>query len=253
MFVSASNGLQPAQEALFLKAYGFNGDDAALARALFLFKLRRFGRLIGFFILSMASHKDKGTEAPPMHRFATDFYKKNLRALLAAAPAPLPAVESKNGGGGESKQVQERKQAARATVFVVFLSHYGHVAALAGAIKQGLEAAGVECKLCRVAETLDQNMLEKMKAVPAKADLPVITAKCARLQILPFARSIVFTYRDLPAADGLLFGMPTRYGSMPPQMQALFHATTSLWDKVIRCTFKSVACRASSCSCLMPN
>ena len=39
------------------------------------------------------------------------------------------------------------------------------------------------------------------------------------------------TTDNLVEADGLMFGMPTRFGMMPAQMKALFDRTGGLWMK----------------------
>ena len=41
----------------------------------------------------------------------------------------------------------------------------------------------------------------------------------------------VFTLDDLSAADGVLFGSPTRYGNMTAQMKQLIDSTATLWLK----------------------
>lgn len=46
---------------------------------------------------------------------------------------------------------------------------------------------------------------------PPKSDVPIITPE------------------ELAEADGLIFGLPTRFGMMPAQMKALFDATGGLW------------------------
>lgn len=39
----------------------------------------------------------------------------------------------------------------------------------------------------------------------------------------------IITPSLLPEADGILFGMPTRFGMVPAQMKALFDACGQLW------------------------
>jgi len=71
----------------------------------------------------------------------------------------------------------------------------------------------VDAKLFQVAETLPSVVLDKMHA-PAKADdVPVITAA------------------DLPKADGILFGIPTRFGMVPAQIKSLMDSCGQLWMK----------------------
>lgn len=62
----------------------------------------------------------------------------------------------------------------------------------------------------QVPETLSDEILAKMSASP-KSDVPVITPD------------------ELPEADGLIFGFPTRFGMMAAQFKAFFDATGGLW------------------------
>lgn len=96
-------------------------------------------------------------------------------------------------------------------VYVIYYSTYGHIEKLARAAIKGLEAAGVQAKLFQVAETLPQEVLEKMHAPPKAADVPVITVD------------------QLAEADGFLFGVPTRFGTVPTQIKSLFDACGKLW------------------------
>lgn len=99
-------------------------------------------------------------------------------------------------------------------LYIVFYSMYGHVESLARSLKKGVDSVdGVEGVLYRVLETLPKEVLELMKA-PEKGDddeVPIISAE------------------NLVEADGLLFGFPTRYGSMAGQMKAFFDSTGQLW------------------------
>ncbi|KAF5188100.1 NAD(P)H dehydrogenase (Quinone) [Thalictrum thalictroides] len=99
-------------------------------------------------------------------------------------------------------------------IFIVFYSMYGHVEGLAKRMKRGVDGIdGVEGFLFRVPETLSNEVLEQMK-VPSKDDeIPVISAA------------------ELVAADGILFGFPTRYGSMAAQMKSFFDSTGGLWNE----------------------
>ena len=82
---------------------------------------------------------------------------------------------------------------------------------MAKEVIKGLQSAGVNAKLFQVAETLPQEVLEKMHAPPKDESVPVITPA------------------QLGEADGILFGIPTRFGSMPAQMKTLFDACGQLW------------------------
>ncbi|KAI8344704.1 flavoprotein-like protein [Chlamydoabsidia padenii] len=98
------------------------------------------------------------------------------------------------------------------TVYIVIYTLYHHMYKLATKVAEGVEANGCQVKLFQVEETLSPEILEKMHA-PAKPDLPIITAS------------------QLAEADGILFGLPTRFGSPPAQMKRLLDATGSLWAK----------------------
>ncbi|XP_042017656.1 probable NAD(P)H dehydrogenase (quinone) FQR1-like 2 [Salvia splendens] len=100
-------------------------------------------------------------------------------------------------------------------LFIVYYSMYGHVEGLARRMKQGVDSfAGVEAELYRVPETLTEDVLAKMQAPPKDDSIPEIGSPA-----------------DLAAADGFLFGFPTRYGSMAAQMKAFFDSTAQLWKE----------------------
>lgn len=84
---------------------------------------------------------------------------------------------------------------------------YGHIQQLAEAEKKGIEAAGGTCDLYQVAETLPQEVLEKMYAPPKPTGIPVLEDPAT-----------------LEQYDAFLFGIPTRYGNFPAQWKAF-------WDK----------------------
>ncbi|XP_068343965.1 probable NAD(P)H dehydrogenase (quinone) FQR1-like 2 [Pyrus communis] len=99
-------------------------------------------------------------------------------------------------------------------IFIVFYSMYGHVEGLARRMKKGVDGVeGAEGVLCRVPETLPAEVLEAMKAPPKDPEIPEISAA------------------ELVAADGVLFGFPTRFGSMAAQMKAFFDSTGQLWKE----------------------
>jgi len=102
-------------------------------------------------------------------------------------------------------------------VLVVFYSTYGHVFKMAEAIAQGAKAvAGTEVEIRRVPETLPQEVLAKMGAVEAQKQ---------------FSHIPVCTVDQLPDADAIIFGTPTRFGNMCGQMRQFLDATGQLWAK----------------------
>ncbi|RDB18431.1 Protoplast secreted protein 2 [Hypsizygus marmoreus] len=95
-------------------------------------------------------------------------------------------------------------------VAIVIYTMYGHIAKLAEAIKSGLEAAGGNATIFQVPETLNDEVLAKLHA-PAKPDYPVLTLD------------------EFAKYDAYLFGIPTRYGTMPAQWKAFWDSTGQLW------------------------
>jgi NAD(P)H dehydrogenase (quinone) len=100
-------------------------------------------------------------------------------------------------------------------VQVIFYSTYGHVYRLAEAVAAGArEVAGTEVEVFQVAETLSEEILQKMGAVEARK---------------AFAHVPIADPRKLAEADGIILGSPTRFGSATAQMRAFLDATGSLW------------------------
>jgi NAD(P)H dehydrogenase (quinone) len=100
-------------------------------------------------------------------------------------------------------------------VQVIFYSLYGHIYRMAQAIAEGARSVpGANVELLQVAETLPNEVLQKMGAVDAKKS---------------FAQVPLADPKRLAEADAILFGTGTRYGSATAQMQAFFDATGSLW------------------------
>lgn len=101
-------------------------------------------------------------------------------------------------------------------ILIPFYSMYGHLFKMAQAAAEGVARAGGQAELKRVPETLPPEVLEKMGAAAAQkamAHIPVATPD------------------DLAAADGILFGAPTRFGNMCGQMRQFLDATGGLWAK----------------------
>lgn len=89
---------------------------------------------------------------------------------------------------------------------------YGHVEIMAREIQRGANSVpGVEAKLWKVAETLPERVLEKMKAPEKPDDVPEIRPE------------------QLVEADGFIFGFPSRFGVMAAQFKAFFDATHEIW------------------------
>jgi NAD(P)H dehydrogenase (quinone) len=104
-------------------------------------------------------------------------------------------------------------------ILVVYYSMYGHTFQLAQAVGRGVSSVvGAELVLRRVEEF---EVVKKataanegvQKAQGAQKDIPICTVE------------------DLRAADGVIFGSPTRYGNMTAQMKQLIDSTAGLWLK----------------------
>ncbi len=99
-------------------------------------------------------------------------------------------------------------------VLVLFYSTYGHMYTMAKAAAEGVQAAGAEAVVKRVAETLPVEVLEKMHAVEAQK---------------AFVHVPVATVDELGQYDAIILGNPTRFGLMSAQMKTFWDATGQLW------------------------
>lgn len=97
-------------------------------------------------------------------------------------------------------------------VAIIYYSTYGHVAGMAKAIKEGIESAdsGSKADIFQVKETLSEEVLGMLHA-PAKLDYPVATTD------------------TLVEYDAFVFGIPTRYGTIPAQWADFWGTTGGLW------------------------
>ncbi|KAI8093589.1 flavoprotein-like protein [Halteromyces radiatus] len=99
---------------------------------------------------------------------------------------------------------------SKPTIFIIFYSIYGHVYTLAKEIQSGLESKGVNVKLYQIPETLSEEILQKIHA-PPRRDIPDITVD------------------ELEKADGIIWGLPTRFGLADSSTKAFFDSTGGLW------------------------
>lgn len=102
-------------------------------------------------------------------------------------------------------------------ISIVFYSLYGHIYRMAEAAAAGArEVEGADVELYQIQETFTPEILDKMGATDAKKS---------------FAHIPVATVDKLAEADGIIFGVPTRFGMIPAQMQAFIDRTGGLWSK----------------------
>lgn len=104
-----------------------------------------------------------------------------------------------------------------ANILVVYYSSYGHIHEMALAAAEGVKQVdGTEVKVVKVPEfeVTKKYMSQQdayVKAQEAQADIPEVTLD------------------DLKWADGIVWGIPTRYGMMPAQIKQLLDSAGGLW------------------------
>ncbi|MFD2615073.1 NAD(P)H:quinone oxidoreductase [Paenibacillus gansuensis] len=104
-------------------------------------------------------------------------------------------------------------------ILIVYYSAYGHVFEMAQAAADGArEVPGAEVRIVKVPEF--KEVYDSMsgqdyyvKAQKAQKDIPEVTNE------------------DLEWADGILWGVPTRYGIMPAQMKQVLDSAGSVWSQ----------------------
>jgi NAD(P)H dehydrogenase (quinone) len=97
-------------------------------------------------------------------------------------------------------------------VLVLYYSSYGHIETMAGAVAEGVRAAGAQAVVKRVSELVPDEVARK---AGIKLD-----------QAAPVA-----TVDELPDYDAIVFGTPTRFGNMTAQMRNFLDQTGGLWAK----------------------
>jgi len=96
-------------------------------------------------------------------------------------------------------------------ILVLYYSMYGHLETMARAVAEGAgSVAGSEVTVKRVPETMST---EALRAAGGKTDQAAEGA----------------TVAELPDYDAILFGTPTRFGSMAGQMRTFLDQTGGLW------------------------
>ena len=98
---------------------------------------------------------------------------------------------------------------------IVFYSMYGHIYRMAEAVAAGArEVPGAEVGLFQVPELVPEAALERSGAMKARE---------------AFAHVPIATVNQLPDADAIIFGTPTRFGNMSAQMRNFLDQTGGLW------------------------
>jgi len=99
-----------------------------------------------------------------------------------------------------------------AKVLVLYYSSYGHLETMAGAVAEGARQAGAEVTVKRVPELVPEDVA---RGAHMKLD-----------QDAPIA-----TVEELPDYDAIIFGAPTRFGTVASQMRNFLDQTGPLWAK----------------------
>ena len=103
-------------------------------------------------------------------------------------------------------------------ILVVYYSLHGHTLELAQAVAKGADSiSNTEVMLRRVAEF----EVVKEKAIRGNETVKQLWQQQQKIPVC--------SLEDLKAADGVVFGTPTRFGNMSAQMKQLFDSMTKLW------------------------
>jgi NAD(P)H dehydrogenase (quinone) len=98
-----------------------------------------------------------------------------------------------------------------AKVLVLYQSAYGHMEKMAYAAAEGVREGGGQATVKRVPELMSEDIARKARM---KWDQPA-----------PFA-----TPGELPDYDGIILGIPTRYGRMVAPMAHFWDQTVEIWS-----------------------
>jgi NAD(P)H dehydrogenase (quinone) len=98
---------------------------------------------------------------------------------------------------------------------VIYYSATGHGTAMARRVAKAAEGAGAEVRLRHIAETRDPKSF---------AQNPAWTANYEATKDLPVA-----TGDDIVWADAVIFGSPTRFGSVASQLRGFLDSLGGLW------------------------
>lgn len=111
---------------------------------------------------------------------------------------------------------QEDEMSDPVKAAVIYYSSTGNVYRLAQAAVEGAEKAGAQTRLRKAAELAPESAIAANEAWAATAAETSDIAEAG--------------HDDLRWADVVLLGMPTRYGSIPAQLQQFIDTTGPLWQ-----------------------
>lgn len=102
-------------------------------------------------------------------------------------------------------------------IAIIFYTTSGTNHQIALAARDAAEQAGAEVRLRRCAETAPQSVIDGQEAWKSQLE---------KMQDIPEV-----SHDDMTWADGYFFSAPTRYGSVPSQMQAFIDTLGGLWQQ----------------------
>jgi len=105
---------------------------------------------------------------------------------------------------------------AKPKILVLFYSMYGHILQMAKAVSEGISEAGGEPIIKQVAELMPEEYWDDnvKKAKELMKDISVANPR-----------------EDLQGIDGIILGIPTRFGNMCAQMRNFWDQTGGDWMK----------------------
>ncbi|WP_442603527.1 NAD(P)H:quinone oxidoreductase [Paenibacillus sp. KN14-4R] len=104
-------------------------------------------------------------------------------------------------------------------ILIPYYSAYGHIYSMAKAVAEGAsQLEGVNVRMVRIPEF--DFLKEKMQSQPFYVQAQEVQKD------IPEA-----THADLSWADGIVWGIPSRYGSMPAQVKQFLDSASWLWMK----------------------
>lgn len=120
--------------------------------------------------------------------------------------------------GEKFAEVVKRTKTAEVTrkckVGLVYYSTYGHIKKMADEIAKAMEAEGVEVVKYQAKETLEEGVLTAMGAPPKSEDKVIEHSNL----------------EELVSCDGIMFGLPTRFGQPATQIKNFWDSTGGLWQ-----------------------
>ncbi|CAK9017422.1 unnamed protein product [Durusdinium trenchii] len=116
--------------------------------------------------------------------------------------------------GEAVKRTKSKPVTRKCKVGIVYYTTYGHVKKMVDKIAQAMEAEGVEVRKYQAKETLPEGVLKAMGAPPKSSDKVIEHSNI----------------EELAELDGIMMGLPTRFGQPAAQIKNFWDATGGLWQ-----------------------